>query len=197
MSVKLYDDALLDKFKKWCEGIDLTILSPDETAHLLQVKAQQTDDSPIELPLICITRPAGYELSDNPHKHPITFDGYTLQANSKKSIQLNAIPIKLSYQLHIMTRYREEADDLARNFIFNLINYPRFSIYVPYNDVDYEQEAMIKVQSEIADNSNIDLRLVTGQFTRLTITFDIEGAYLWDARIRPTLGIECLDIEEI
>ena len=63
--------------------------------------------------------------------------------------------------------------------------------------VDYEQEAMIKVQSEIADNSNIDLRLVTGQFTRLTITFDIEGAYLWDARIRPTLGIECLDIEEI
>ena len=54
----------------------------------------------------------------------MTFDGATIEATLKKSKSLQAIPIRLQYQIDIFTRYREEADEYLRNFVYNILNYP-------------------------------------------------------------------------
>ena len=37
MSVRLYDDALVEKFGKWTAGRDVKVLSPQDTSLLQQV----------------------------------------------------------------------------------------------------------------------------------------------------------------
>jgi len=47
------------------------------------------------------------------------------------------------------------------------------------------------LDSEIQDNSSIPERLIHGQFTRYTMTFKIDNAYLFDVRIRDVIqGVE-------
>jgi hypothetical protein len=57
MSLKLYDEALVAKIKKWINNSDsITLTSPDETRRLFESKADKSGDKPITLPLIAITR---------------------------------------------------------------------------------------------------------------------------------------------
>ena len=97
-------------------------------------------------------------------------------------MSLNFIPIKLDYQLDIYTRYQKEADEYVRNFIFNIINYNKIIIDVPYYDEYFEHTSTIRVGNDVHDNSNIPERLIPGQFTRYTLDINIDDAYLWDIR---------------
>ncbi|MBO5711334.1 MAG: hypothetical protein J6R47_00710, partial [Acholeplasmatales bacterium] len=102
----------------------------------------------------------------------------------------NAIPIGIAYQLDIYTRYLEEADEYARNFIFNIINYPKLTIELPYESQGIKHDANIRITSDIDDNSDIPERLIPGQFTRLTLGINIDDAYLFDVRVKDNLSIK-------
>lgn len=52
----------------------MTVLGVNETSRLFQVVADKTNDSPIKLPLICLSRSGGYQIT-NINKRPITYDG--------------------------------------------------------------------------------------------------------------------------
>jgi hypothetical protein len=119
----------------------------------------------------------------------MTFDGMMFEANKNKSVQLDAIPIDISYQLDIYTRYFKEADEFLRNLTFNIINYPKLTINIPYNDFNIEHNGFIRMSSDIEDNSNIPERLINGQFTRLTFNINIDDAYLWNIKVRDKLKI--------
>ena len=108
----------------------------------------------------------------------------TKSATIQKSLQINAIPINIPYQLDIYTRYYEEADIYMRDIIFNIINKPTFEINIPYNDANIEHFANIRIASNVADTSGTAERLVPGQFTRLTIDISLDDAWLWDTRVR-------------
>ena len=60
LSVTFYDDALLQKLNFWTEKTEMTVLGVNETSRLFQVVADKTNDSPIKLPLICLSRNGGY-----------------------------------------------------------------------------------------------------------------------------------------
>lgn len=189
MSIRFYDDSLLNKLKNWIKDENLTITGPSETKRLFQYIGDTTNDQPIKLPLIAIRRVSPVRvLSMN--KKPLSFDGYRMSANLKKGDQLNAIPIEVNYQIDIYTRYFEEGDDYLRNFVFNIINYPKLKIEIPYNDAKIEHVSNIRMQPELEDNSDIPERLVPGQFTRHTISIYIDDAYLFDYKIKDTLKIE-------
>lgn len=194
MSVYFYDEALLQKLKRWTEKSEIQIYSPEDTKQLFQVIADKTNDKPIQLPIICLRRNAGYEIL-NFNKQPLTYDGMSLESWNNieyskgivepgNTIQLNAIPISISYQLDVYTRYLKEADSYIRNFIFNIINYPTLQVVVPYNDLNFTHNANIRVSSTVSDNSDIPERLITGQFTRMSLDIDIDDAYLWDVKVR-------------
>ena len=189
MSIGLYDTALLNKLKRWTANTSAVVTAPEETRRLFEWKADTTNDKPIQLPLIAIRRGRDIGLTSY-LKQPRTFDGVYLEANESKIVSLNNIPINISYQIDIYTRYQQEADEYLRNFIFNIVNYPLLSITVPYNGVNFDHESSIRLTGSAQDNSEIPERLIAGQFTRYTIPIQIDDAYLWSVPVRDNLTLE-------
>lgn len=192
MSIALYDKALLDKISTWTKDTNVHVYSVDQTTRLFEMELDEKNDKPIQFPLIGISRNGGYRVTVR-GKRPMSFDGFTLDASIKKSVQLNCIPISISYQLDVYTRYLEEADEITRNLVFNIINYPKLTVQIPYNSQNCQiilHDSNIRMEEEISDNSGIPERLSLGQFTRLSIPLTIDDAYLWDTRVRNNLMLE-------
>lgn len=183
MATKLYDDQLVAKLKEWSQKTKIQVYGPSETRRLFEIIADSTDDKPITLPIICLSRVGGYEIL-NMNKRPLTYDGLTKDATIARSLQLNAIPINIPYQLDVYARYYDEADNYMRDIVFNIINHPTFEITIPYNDARIVHNANIRLASNVENNSDIPERLIPGQFSRLTIDISLDDAYLWDARVR-------------
>lgn len=189
MSLNLYDEALVNKLRNWTKDTQIQVYAPNETKELFQVIADTTNDKSIKLPIIAISRGSGFTIL-NVNKKPMTFDGLTLEANNEIAKQLNSIPISIPYQLDVYTRYLNESDQYVRNLVFNIINYPKLDINIPYNNENYIHHANIRLQNEVSDTSDIPQRLVKGQFTRTSLRLDIDDAYLWDVRYRDVYSIE-------
>lgn len=183
MSVNLYDKALLEKLNNWTKNTEMTVVGPDESRRIFEVVADNNNDKPIRLPMLVLTRPGGYSVNDQGlAKRPLSYNGAKLRADVETSVLLNAIPITIPYQLDVYCRYFEQADEYSRNLVFNIINFPKLTITIPYNGENYRHDSNIRMDGGIEDNSGIPERLVAGQFTRLTIALDIDDAYLWDVR---------------
>ena len=189
MSVRYYDEALLNKIKNWIKDERMTITGPEQTKKVLQYIGDTTNDKPIELPLITLRRLSPVRVLST-SKKPLTFDGWRKNNDGYKADQLNAIPIEIGYQIDIYTRYFEEADEYLRNFVFQIINYPKLEIEIPYNNANIRHSGNIQLRPELEDNSDIPERLVAGQFTRQTISIYIDDAYLFDYKVKDTLRIE-------
>ena len=177
MAIRLYDEAIYEKIKKWVKDPNMRVLSPNESSRLFQLRADQTDDKPITLPMIAISRGSNIDIATT--KRALTEDGQHIYASEDRSLVLNAIPMELSYQLDIYCKYFNEADEYLRNFLFNLINYPKISIEIPYNNTKIIHNSTIRVESPVADTSDIPERLISGQFTRLSISIKIDDAYMF------------------
>ena len=194
MSIKLYDEALLKKLNQWTAGTNALLTSVNESRKLFETLSDRKNDNPISLPLIALSRPGGYQIL-NKNKRPISFNGSPLVRSNRSHADLNAIPIKINYQLDIYTRYLEEADEYARNFVFNFINYPKLTIDIPYEDLALRHVANVRISSDVEDNSDIPERLISGQFSRFTIGLNIDDAYLFDVRVRDNVSIKDLVID--
>lgn len=189
MAVRYYDEALLEKIKKWVKDPNMTITGPDETRRLFQYLGDINDDKPLKLPIIALRRLTPVRILST-NKKPLTYDGWRKNNNGEKGDQLNAIPIEINYQLDIYTRYMAEADEYIRNFIFQIINHPKLSIEIPYNNAKIMHDSNIRLSENIDDNSGIPERLIEGQFTRLTLSINIDDAYLFDYRIKDNWKVE-------
>lgn len=187
MSLDLYDRALIAKINSWTNKTDIHLYGPDETQNLIEVIADESGDKALQLPIISISRTVGYEIL-NPNKKVLTYDGMLMDATDTKSINLNAVPINLLYQIDVWTRYQKEADEYMRNLIFNLINYPTLKVIIPYNQANLEHNATLRIATDVLDNSSSN-RLATRQFTRISIGISIDDAYLWDTRVRNVINL--------
>lgn len=178
MGIRYYDEALSNKISKWIKDENMVILKPDEVTRMLQIKVDMNDDKPLSLPLITISRDTAIDLNSN-NKKPLSYDGLTLGKNEDQATKLNAIPITIRYQLDIFTRHFIECDEYIRNFIFNFINHPKLNITIPYNKSNIVHNAYVKLIDRIEDNSDIQQRLFTDQFTRFTLKLELDDAYLF------------------
>ena len=188
MAVRFYDDALLKKFQKWTADTQVQLTGINETRRLFEVIADKQNDKPIQLPLIALSRNGGYTIQEK-YKQPRSYNGNKLIVTTDSGAKLNAIPIGISYQIDIYARHLAEADEYARNIVFNIINYPKLNIEIPYEDSGLTHDANIRLITDVEDNSDIPERLISGQFTRFTIGIDIDDAYLFDVRVKDNLRI--------
>lgn len=189
MAIRYYDNALTEKIKGWVKDPNMKILSPSDSSRLFQMKLDENNDKPLTLPLIAISRDSEIEIIST-NRRPMTYDGATLDQTQKTSKLLNAIPIKISYQLDIYTRYFAEADEYLRNFIFNFINYPKLNIEIPYNDAMVFHDSTVLLNKTASDTSDIKERLITGQFTRMTLKLNIDDAYLFSIPFKDNWRVE-------
>ena len=181
MALEYYDDVIAAKLSRWLPSTaNVRVLKPDETKRLFEMHASDTNDKPLQLPLIALSRNNDIELILNV-KSPKSYAGKKLTQTKEQSLLLNAIPVKLQYQLDIYTKFATEGDEYLRQFLFKLINNPSIKIMIPYNGINIEQIANIRILNNVSDTSAISERLFSGQFTRWTIQFEILDAFLYDA----------------
>lgn len=182
MSVNLYDQAVTDKINSWlpkARNKSIKVLSPDETARLFSIEADEKNDEPLSLPLVAISRDNTIEILQKTMT-PMSFDGLMLDATTKKTLQLDGIPININYQLDIYTRFADEALALVREFMFKLINNPQITIELPYNNQHFKHVSSLIMEEQIEDTSAISERLFPGQFSRWTLRFRVDGAYMFN-----------------
>lgn len=200
MAIRYYDDVIAAKLKRWNPAADLRVLKPNEVKRLFALSAEDTTDSPLTLPCIALSRNNDLEISVN-IKTPKSYAGLKLRQTEAETLILNAIPVKPQYQLDIYTKTAEEGDEYLRQYLFKLINNPVIKIVIPYNGVEVEQIANIRVMNSVSDTSEISERLFPGQFNRWTIQFEIQDAFLYDIPYRKNWKLyvsetETLDVGE-
>lgn len=181
MAIRYYDEALANKINSWLpksKNRKIQVLKPDEVRRLFMIEADERDDKPIQLPLIAISRETQIDVM-HPTKRAMSFDGIMLKSDSKHTLQLDAVPISLTYQIDIYTRHFDEGDELLRELIFKIINNSQLTVNLPYNNQNLIQVCSMKMQGQVEDTSAISERLFSGQFTRWTLRLDIDGAYLY------------------
>ena len=184
MAVRYYDDVLVAKINKWTPSTStLRVLKPSETKRFFELSADDSKDKPLTLPCVALSRNNDIELAVN-IKTPKSYAGLKLNQAPTETLIMNAIPIKVQYQLDIYTKTDEEGDEYLRQYLFKLINNPGIKIVVPYKGVNIEQIANIRVLNTISDTSEMSERLFPGQFVRWTIQLEIQDAFLYDVPYR-------------
>ena len=183
MAIRYYDDVIAAKLKRWNPIADLRVLKPNEVKRLFALNAEDSGDKPLTLPCIALSRNNDLEIEAN-IKTPKSYAGLKLKQTEAETLLLNAIPVRPQYQIDIYTKPAEEGDEYLRQYLFKLINNPVIKIVVPYNGVEVEQIANIRVMNTVSDTSEISERLFSGQFNRWTIQFEIQDAFLYDIPYR-------------
>jgi hypothetical protein len=216
MAIHYYDDLVVAKLRRWLpEASSLHVLHPDETKKFFELTAEDTKDSPFQLPMIAVSRKDELELLSTV-KGPKSFAGFKLVPEGQTSdlsnlkgdaytkalaaipdgtYQLNVIPIRPEYQLDIYAKTAIECEEYVRTFLFKLINNPLLQIEIPYNDLHIEHTAYIRILSNIANTSSISERVFSGQFTRWTIQFELHDAFLFSIPYRRNWKLDGHEIE--
>jgi hypothetical protein len=181
MAINYYDEAVTQKIKGWlADSSQLRVLSPDESTRLLQLQAEDTNDQPLKLPLIAISRNRDLDI-ESTIKQNKSFDGLIIgkDATTATTVHLNVIPIKTTYQLDIYTKKRIDADEYVRQYIFKLINNPQIIIEIPYNNYRVRHVANLRVLSPVSDTSDIPTHVFAGQFYKWTIQLELQDGFLF------------------
>lgn len=181
MAISYYDEAITQKIKNWlADSSKLRVLSPDESNRLIQLAADDSNDKPLTLPVIAISRNKDIEL-ESAIKQNKSFDGYILSKDdtTATTVHMNVIPIKTTYQLDIYTKKRIEADEYVRQYLFKLINNPQIIIEIPYNNYIVRHTANLRVLNTISDTSDIPTHIFPGQFYKWTIQLELQDGFLF------------------
>ena len=199
MSATLYDEAIVKRLEEMTSEYKIPILKPEETARLFSVKADESRDK-ISLPMFALSR-RGYKIA-NTNRQPKSYDGIKIRpydkdgklVNEGSALKLNAIPIRLEYQLDIYTLNLSECEDFSREIIYEFVNNPSDFIVIPYNDANVTHNFTIHVEEDVEDNSDIQERIFSGQFTRYSIRIFVDDAYLFSIPKRKNVSIECAKV---
>jgi hypothetical protein len=201
MALSYYDDAIIAKLKKWMPDDNrIRVLGPDETKRFFETRADDTNDAPVQLPMITLSRNKDIEILST-IKQLKSFNGLFIMAPNdrnlaipEKSVVLNVIPVKTTYQLDIYAKTRYEAEEYVRNFLFKIINNPQIIVQVPYNNIDYKHTANLRVLETVSDTSDIAQRVFPGQFYKWTIQMELQDGFLFNLPYKPNAVIGGIEI---
>lgn len=181
MAINYYDEAITQKIKSWlADSSKLRVISPEESNRLIQLNAEDSNDQPLTLPLIAISRNKDIEI-ESTIKQNKSFDGLIIGKDSTAAttVHLNVLPIKTTYQLDIYTKKRIEVDEYVRQYLFKLINNPQIIIEIPYNNYIVKHTANLRVLNTISDTSDIATHVFAGQFYKWTIQLELQDGFLF------------------
>jgi hypothetical protein len=202
MAISYYDDAVTAKIKGWlASNSNLRVISPDESKRIVELQAEDSNDSPLQLPLLAISRSKELEIA-NAIKQSKSFDGLVIKTDTANvaTVHMNVIPVKTLYQLDIYTKRQLEADEYVRQFLFKLINNPQIIVEIPYNNYIIKHTANLRVLNSISDTSDIPNRLFPGQFYRWTIQLELQDGFLFSIPYKKNwrfIGVELATCDRI
>jgi hypothetical protein len=177
------------------------VLSPDESTRLIQLHAEDSEDKPLQLPVIAISRNKDLEI-ESTIKQNKSFDGLIIGKDPKNAttVHLNVIPVKTTYQLDIYTKKRIEADEYVRQYLFKLINNPQIIIEIPYNNYIVRHTANLRVLNTVSDTSDIPMHIFAGQFYKWTIQLELQDGFIFSIPQKQNwriVGVEVSTVDKI
>jgi hypothetical protein len=216
MAIHYYDDLITEKLRRWLpEASSLHILHPDETKRFFELNAEDSKEKPFAMPLIAISRKDDLELLSTV-KSPKSYDGLKITTAAHETdfsklkgtaytkaiaeipegtYQINVLPIRPEYQLDIYAKTAIECEEYIRSFLFKIINNPTLKITAPYQGLDVEHIAYMRVLSNISNTSSISERVFSGQFTRWTIQFELHDAFLFSIPYKRNWKLDDVELE--
>ncbi len=195
MSIKYYDDAIADKISRWLpKEKNIRVLKPDESKRFLEISSEDKKEKPLTMPLFALSRSNDFTILST-IKTSKSFDGLILEKNERVSTQLNVIPISTTYQLDIYTKEYATGLNYVRELLFKLINNPKIVIGIPYNGVNIQHVANLRVLDTVSDTSDIAEHIFPGQFTRWSIQLELQDGFLFNVPYRDNWIIGGVDLE--
>lgn len=191
MSLNLYDEAMLNKFRGVFEN---TVFSgPDEVFEAL-AELHGASEVP-KMPAISIHR---YQSSVNSRldSHPGSFLGQKLSyVDQTKSEVYNTLtmPLQLEYMVELWATKRSIVNDLTSQILFWLKRRPNIKIDIP--KVGEEQVFSIDVMDDIPDNTQISDFTERGRLYRTTLTLVIDNARLFNVYQDKTVLLVDVDLD--
>jgi len=185
MNFTSYDKALVERIRDWVGDSNITITEP----NTLFIYRSHVDQDNLKLPLISLTR--GRITIENTNKQPKSSQGLTTEMGEDgKLYHLRTIPIKINYQIDILTRFREECDNIVREFIFKIVNNPELSVPIEVNGNKNTHKFSIHLSEDVEDNSDIASHLDKGEYFRETLSIYTNNAQLFSYVGKTPLSID-------
>lgn len=197
----LYSNAILEKLRELTANSKTPIFVTDLGDNLFRRSILGSDNrtEEVRLPLIGLSR-TGWRISrdrnyamlkggvsrdlfeDSSDDQEFSIETFKEVRDNKPTI-VQAIPIEIDYQLDIITNTLIENDMIVREFFFYFLQNPTLVVNVPYQ-LDFKHTVNFILGDEVEDNSDIESKERNGFYTRQTLTFSTEGAYLWKSDYR-------------
>lgn len=190
MSVYMYDKAIIQELRGLIHNDTVYIVPFEESFNLI---SRLKDDS-VKLPLIHLTR-VGWSIVTDREIHPQIFTGVTTSVNktTNRVLRGQTLPVRIDYQLDVITRNRIDNDLLMRELIFYFKTHSSLEVKIPYG-LDLYHKFNVFLSADIDDNSDIVDFSQQGQYFRQTIGMYTDDAYLWKSTNEP---INIVDPDDI
>ena len=177
MSVKSYDDAIIDRFREVFNDNTISIL-PVENA--IRFSAQLRKDN-LTFPMISTTR-LGYSIVRNQVNFNAKMIGsFKTRDGENNNIFAQSIPIRIEYQLDVFTVDRWSCDEIIRELIFFFEQKPTLQAHFEYG-LDFDHNFNLFLNEDIVDNSDTVEHENTGVMFRNTLTFYTDDARLFRSK---------------
>ena len=171
MSVYIYDKAITEKLKDILGDPRISIV-PFENAF----RKSGVDGDDVTLPFVSISR-QGWGLTQQTKNITAYMVG---KPKIKNDIYYtNAyLPIQIQYNLDIVTRNREENDELCRELILYIHRHPELIAEVTYLGITQRFGFHWFLGNDVVDNSEISEFENRGQYYRSTLSMVVDEAQL-------------------
>lgn len=177
MSVKAYDDAIINEFRRVFNDNTIYIL-PVENA--IRFSAQLSKDN-VKFPMISTTR-LGYSIRNENVSFPAKMVGSFVNRDGKNNnIFAQTVPIRIEYQMDVFTVDRQSCDEIIRELIFFFLQHPTLVAHFEYG-LDIDHNFNLYLNDEIVDNSDTVEHVNNGVMFRNTLTFYTDDALLFRSK---------------
>jgi len=175
MSVYLYDEALVSKFREITGDERIHIVPPDNAIEFLA----SIDNDKVKYPAVVLSRNS-VTLQDY-RNQAVSLKGQSAKINDENLVvKAKLIPLRVEWSVDVFTVDRFSCDEIIRELVFYLISYPRLEVKVPYG-LDIPQNFDIIVSPEIVDNSDLIEHSNRGVSFRETLTIYTENAHFYSS----------------
>ena len=192
MSVYLYEESLVNKFKEITGDDRIHIITPDRAIQYLA----EFDKDKVNLPAIILSRNS-VRLNDI-RNHYMTLKGETARIEEDATVvKAKIVPMTIAWSVDVIAVDRFTCDEIIRELVFYLLTNPRFYVDIPY-DLDMKQEFDVFLNNDIADNSDLVNFPNTGEYFRETLTIYTDNAHFYSSQKQyPTFIVPIVNDEKV
>lgn len=195
MSLMYYDIAMTKRVKNLYP--ETYFAAPEE---IFSMNAKNHGGTKIVMPMLGVYRLPDFSINPSYHNEPQTRFGVPLLVGQHKNpefpnkpVASHMVPVSLQYQIDVYSVKREVCDGLAAELIMEFLEDPWVDVNIKSIGDDYVQKFSIKLEDSVSDNTSLTEFDETGRFYRLTLTLNIEQAYL--TRIDKTMVIDTVEVD--